>query len=156
MQDSTAFEAPPPATVYPVRLAMAYPEKLSRLSTFFRLILIIPVFLFLYLLQANTVAAIWAAVLVRGRIPHWLFDFQVGLNRFQARTGAYVGLLTDKYPAFEGDWVVQYEVDYPEQISRWKLLFWKIITGLPHLVLLFFLYLAAGFCIFIAWWAILF
>lgn len=145
---------------YPVRVAVERADKLSRLSTAFRVILAIPIVLFLSLFGFFVVAAIaaatWATILVRGRIPHWLFDFQVALNRFQVRTTAYVLLLTDKYPAFEGDWVAQYDVDYPQRLSRWKVLLWKIITSLPHLVVLAFLWIAVGFVTFIAWWAILF
>ena len=91
-----------------------------------------------------------------GRIPHWLFDFQVGYNRFSTRASAYFLLLTDKYPAFEGAWVVDYDVDYPERISRWKILFWKMLASVPHFFVLFFLWLAASFCVFIGWFAILF
>jgi hypothetical protein len=153
MQDATLLDTPAP---YPVRLHADYPERLSRLSTFFRIILAIPVWLFIYLIQANIIAAIWAAVLVRGRIPRWLFDFQVGYNRFATRAFAYFWLLEDKYPPFEGDWGIRYEVDYPERISRWKLFLWKLITAIPHFFVLIFLFIAAGFCVFIAWFAILF
>lgn len=141
---------------YPVRLTMAYPEHLSRLTTFFRLVLAMPVVLFLYLFQGSVVVAIWATVLVRGRIPRWLFDFQVGLNRFGARASAYFWLLTDKYPAFEGPWPLEYDVAYPEHLSRWRLVFWKLTTALPHIVILAFLSIAAAFVVFIAWWIVLF
>ena len=177
MQDSTAFEAPPPAAPYPVRLWVEYPEKLSRLSTFFRLILVIPVLFFLALVggasfqwfaadegarnvslggAGGIIAAIWATIIVRGRIPRWLFDFQVGFHRFAYRAYAYFGLLTDRYPAFEGDWDLQYQVDYPDRISRWRILFWKLITSIPHFIVLAFLTIAAFFVTFIAWFAILF
>ncbi|MEX2246691.1 MAG: DUF4389 domain-containing protein [Dehalococcoidia bacterium] len=174
MQDASSFATPPP---YPVRLSIDYPEKLSRLSTFFRVILAIPVLIFLGLLGGTTfewfsrsegvrnisiggagglIAAIWATILVRGSIPRWIFDFQVAVHRFTYRAFAYLGLLTDKYPAFEGDWVVQYDVDYPGRLSRWRILFWKLITSLPHFFVLLFLGIAALFVTVIAWFAILF
>ena len=156
MQDTFAPGEVGPTAAYPVRLTMAYPEELSRLSTFFRVVLALPVIFFLYLFQGSIVAAMWAAILVSGRAPRWLFDFQVGFNRFSTRAGAYFLLLTDKYPAFEGEWVVQYEVDYPERLSRWKLLFWKILTAIPHIVVLAFLYVAVAFVVFIGWFGILF
>lgn len=105
---------------------------------------------------SGIVIAIWATILVRGRIPLWLFDFQVGYNRFSTRAASYFLLLTDRYPAFEGAWVVDYDVDYPEGVSRWKLLFWKILASIPHFIVLFFLWIAVLFCVFIAWFAILF
>lgn len=171
-------DAPAP---YPIRVHMDYPERLSRLSTFFRIILIIPVVIFLGLLQGGSfnfgsfngenarsagagagafggavVLAIWATILVKGRIPYWLFNFQAGVNRFTTRAGAYFTLLTDKYPAFEGDWVLDYEVDYPDRLSRWKILFWKLITSIPHFIVLGFLFFASLFVVVIAWFAILF
>lgn len=145
-----------PIPSYPVRLSMQYPDRMSRLSTFFRVILGIPILFFLYLLQSNVTVGIWAAVLVKGRIPRWLFDFQVGLNRFIARAASYFLLLTDQYPAFEGDWILKYDVDYPDRISRWRLLFWKLITSLPHFVVLAFLWIAVEFVVIIGWFAILF
>jgi hypothetical protein len=164
---------------YPVRVTMAYPERVSRLSTAFRIILAIPVLIFLALLgganfdfnswqgtetggmfagtfAGGIVLAIWATILVRGNIPHWLFDFQVGLNRFAIRAYSYVALLTDRYPAFEGDWDLNYDVEYPDRLSRWRLFFWKLITSIPHFIVLFFLAIAAFVVVIIGWFAILF
>jgi hypothetical protein len=135
---------------------MDYPDHLSRLSTAFRLVLAIPVALFLYLLQYGAVGAMWAAILVKGRIPHWLFEFQVSLNRFTTRATGYFLLLTDLYPAFEGAWPLDYEVAYPNSVSRWKLVIWKFITAIPHFVVLVFLGIAVSVVVVIAWFAILF
>jgi hypothetical protein len=164
------------AAPYPVTFAAAYPERLSRLSTFFRLLLFIPVAIFgavllgsqLYQEEAArggaTVAlgtagavavAAWLAILVRGRIPRWLFDFQVALYRWSNRAFGYLFLLTDHYPPFEGDWVISYDVRYPERLSRWKLLFWKVITAIPHFIILLFLTLGAIIVTVIAWFFIL-
>jgi len=100
--------------------------------------------------------ASWLAILVRGRIPRWLFDFQVAFYRWANRAFGYFLLLTDRYPPFEGDWVISYDVRYPERVSRWKLLFWKGITAIPHLIILEFLGLGAMIVTVIAWFFILF
>jgi hypothetical protein len=154
MQDATGLSQGTPT--YPVRLTVEYPERLSRLSTGFRLILVLPIVLFLYFLNNSIVLAVWATILVRGRIPRWLFDFQVSYHRFANRAFAYFALLTDRYPAFEGNWTLQYDVDYPEKPSRRKVILWKLITALPHIVILSFLFIAVGLVVFISWWAILF
>ena len=92
------------AAPYPVTFDAAYPERLSRLSTFFRLLLAIPVLIFWAVIGGiNAVLPAWLAILVRGRIPRWLFDFQVALNRWSNRAVGYLLLLTDRYPPFEGD-----------------------------------------------------
>jgi hypothetical protein len=162
---------------YPVTFDAAYPERLSRLSTAFRLLLFIPIGIFAFALSgsiyswseraqggttfafgaAGAVAlATWLAILVRGRIPRWLFDFQVALIRWFNRAYGYLFLLTDRYPPFEGDWVISYDVRYPERLSRWKLLFWKVITAIPHFIVLMFLVFGAAIVTVIAWFFIIF
>ena len=107
---------------YAARLEVDYPERLDRLTTFFRLILIIPIGIILGLLTASggtrvvtetgetirtswggitgTLAAATALMIVfRQRYPRWWFDFARELTRFGARVGAYLLLLTDKYPS---------------------------------------------------------
>ena len=92
---------------------------------------------------------------MQGCIPRWLFDFQVALNRWSNRAWGYFLLLTDRYPPFEGDWVISYDVRYPERLSRWKVLFWKVITAIPHFIILMFLALGAMIVTVIAWFFIL-
>ena len=151
------------AAPYPVTFEALYPERLSRLSTFFRLLLFIPVAIFWAVVGAavfsGTAGAVavasWLAILVRGRIPRWLFDFQVALYRWSNRALGYLLLLVDRYPPFEGDWVISYDVRYPERLARWKLLFWKFITAIPHFIILLFLGLGAIVVTVIAWFFIL-
>ena len=149
----TELTAQPP---YPVRLEVDYPAQQSRWKALLRLPLSIPIFIFAYLLQGGVAPAIWAAILVRGRIPRWLFDFEVALNRWQLRAVSYFLLLTDGYPPFEGDYAVRYEVPYPERSSRWRLVVWKFITSIPHLFLLAILTLTLVVVVPIGWFAILF
>ena len=161
---------------YPVSFDVEYPEQLDRLSSAFRIILFIPVAFFLALVGGQAfsysdfgdatsvglaggggiVLAIWAAVIVRQYVPHWLFDFQVALMRFQARAYGYLALLTDRFPAFEGEYPISFDVRYPDKLNRWKVAIWKIITSIPHIIILFFLYLALFVVVVIAWFAILF
>ena len=82
---------------------------------------------------------------LRGRIPGWMFDFQVRLIDWQARAIAYTALLTDTYPAFEGVYPVRFDAEYPERVSRWKVLIWKYVTSIPHSIVLQFLWIGAFF-----------
>lgn len=141
---------------YPIQLQVDYPEKQSRWKALLRLPLSIPLLLFSYLLESSVAVAIWAAILVRGRIPHWLFEFRVAVNRWQVRAGSFLLLLTDQYPPFEGDYAIRYDVQYPDRLSRWRLVIWKFITCIPHFVILFFLALSLVPVTLIAWFAILF
>lgn len=162
---------------YPVRLEVDYPETQSRWKALFRLFLAIPVLIFVALLTgggggageatrrggefaaagtSGVIVAIWVTIVLRQRIPRWLFDFQAWVNRFTARAFGYLALLTDEYPAFEDDYPVRYEIDYPDRLSRWKVFVWKIITSIPHLFVLVVLYLTLVVVVPIAWFAILF
>ncbi|MEX0682781.1 MAG: DUF4389 domain-containing protein [Dehalococcoidia bacterium] len=179
--ESQLYSVPPPeppAPSYPVTLEADPPGELSRLSTFFRIILAIPLFIFVAVLSGGVessaadqtqdgfyfslgtlgslVVAHWVVILVRRRPVGWLFDTIVHIQRFSTRALAYILLLTDKYPPFEGEWFLRYEVERPEVLSRWKLLFWKVITAIPHILILIALWFLVAVVVVIAWFAILF
>lgn len=94
----------------PVGFTVTYPEQLSRgtllLKTFFGWLYVgIPhgVALMFYGLAAAAVTFIaWFAILFTGKYPRGMFDFVVGLFRWQMRVNAYLLLLTDAYPPFGG------------------------------------------------------
>ena len=129
---------------YAARLEIDYPDKLDRLTTFFRLVWIIPIAIILGLISGagqtvtNTVVlneagevvnrtrdtagglasglavATALMIIVRQRYPRWWFDFAVELARFGGRVGAYLLLLTDIYPSTVETQSVHLEVDYPD------------------------------------------
>ena len=144
---------------YPLTFEVDYPERSSRLATLFRLILAIPLFVLLGVTSSfgvgSVVIASWVAILVRGNIPRWLFDFQVAANRFVSRAMGYLLLFVDRYPPFDGDFPIRYEVEYPARLIRWKVLFWKAITAIPHYIVLFFLAIGALVALVISWFAII-
>lgn len=90
--------------VYPVRLLIdERVEGRNRLTTFFRIFLVIPHWIVLYFLGlAAGVAAFlaWVAALVTGRVPQSLHDFIAGVLRWGTRVNAYLYLLVDEYPPF--------------------------------------------------------
>lgn len=170
-----------PPEVYPARLDVDYPEKLDRLTTFFRLIWAIPILIIVGLLTAagsETVVAetservrttdggilsglFVATVLMivfRVRYPRWWFDFARELTRFSARVGAYLFLLTDRYPSTVEEQSVHLEIDYPDVergLNRWLPLV-KWLLAIPHYFVLAVLFVVAVVVGFIAWLAILF
>src|SRR5580698_7163451 len=88
---------------YPVTFEVDYVERRSRLTAFFRLILAIPVAIWLYVYGIVACIAIviaWFAILITARYPRALFDFVAGFNRALARGTAYAALLCDPYPPF--------------------------------------------------------
>jgi hypothetical protein len=92
---------------YPVRMQFAGPlPQYSRLKTFFRLILAIPILILRYvaglLIEVAAIFA-WFVVVFTGRMPQGLQDALVLAESFTARTDAYVLLLTETYPPFRDD-----------------------------------------------------
>jgi hypothetical protein len=168
------------ATPYAARLSIDYPERLDRLSTFFRLIWIIPIAIVLGLLTASgnqtivTVNGQQAAgtgggllaglatatalmIVVRLRYPRWWFDFARELTRFGYRVSSYMALLTDRYPSTVDEQSIHLEIEYPDvekDLNRWLPLV-KWLLAIPHYVVLLFLWIGAILAIVIAWFAIL-
>jgi hypothetical protein len=88
---------------YPVRLNAAYPERQSRLSAFFRWLLVIPQWIVLWLLsyvQGLLVLVNIVVVVFTGRPNADVFRIIAGINRWSARVTLYASLATDKYPPF--------------------------------------------------------
>ncbi len=91
---------------YPITLDVEFPDKLSRLTTFFRYFMVIPQMVVLYFvgIAASVVLFIsWWAILFMGRYPRWAFDFVSGYLRWSTRVNGYSYYLTDEYPPFSMD-----------------------------------------------------
>jgi Domain of unknown function (DUF4389) len=169
------------ASVYPARLEVDYPERLNRVTTLFRLILGIPIIIVITVLSAEATqtaydrsgeavtqtsggisAGLFLATLLmivfRRRYPRWWFDFAREFTRFGARVGAYIALLTDKYPSTVEEQSIHLEIDYPDverDLNRWLPLV-KWLLAIPHYLVLIVLSVGAVFSVVIAWFAILF
>lgn len=173
-------------TPYAARLDVDYPEGLNRLTTFFRLILAIPIVIILSIVSASAdstyivvsdagetiskitttsggiAGALFLAtllmILFRQRYPRWWFDFARELTRFETRIGAYLALLTDQYPSTVDEQAVHLEIDYPdaEQDLNRWLPLVKWLLAIPHYVVVAVLAVGAIFAVIIAWFAILF
>jgi hypothetical protein len=91
-------------SAYPVRLsATEQVEGRNRLTTLFRIIMIIPHYIIISVLgyAAWIVALIgWFAALFTGTVPAGLHSFLAGYTRWNARYMAYALLITDEYPPF--------------------------------------------------------
>ena len=131
---------------YSARLEIEYPETLDRLSSFFRMIWVIPIAVVLSLIYSTAsqtivivsdsgemvtkatstgggilgglFAATMLMILFRQRYPRWWFDFALELTRFAARITAYMALLTDKYPSTVDAQSVHLDFDYPRCQTR--------------------------------------
>jgi Domain of unknown function (DUF4389) len=170
-----------PASVYAARLEIDYPEQHDRVTTFFRVFMVIPIAIVIGVLTSgvtqtaydqnaqtagNTSGGIASGlflatllmILFRKRYPRWWFDFALELARFGTRIGAYMALLTDQYPSTVEEQSVHLQIDYPDverDLSQGMPLV-KWFLAIPHYIVLAVLYLLAFFAVIIAWFAILF
>jgi len=89
---------------YPLRfLTSDETENRNRLTTFFRLFMVIPhlfVLAFIGIAASVVLVIAWFAALIVGYVPAGMHGFLAGYNRWSARVNAYFDLLTDVYPPF--------------------------------------------------------
>jgi hypothetical protein len=164
---------------YPANLTVDYPDRpLDRLSSFFRIITVLPILFILGLLPGNyfysnsarshdflTIIStsyvflpLILMLLFRKKYPRWWYDWNLALVKFGYRIGAYALLLRDEYPSTEDEQAVHVEIAYPDaasELSRWLPLV-KWFLAIPHYIVLFFLAIATVICAIFAWFAILF
>lgn len=153
-----------------MKLVIQRQEKFSRtellLRTFFGFIYIgIPHLIVLNLLQIGllfiNIARFWI-ILITGKWPKSMFDYAVKLQRYSLRVSARLLNLCDGYPAFGlngSDTQTEFDIEYRESYSRGRLLgrlFFGIFLIFPHIFVIYFKFIGMYFCIFIAWWAVLF
>jgi hypothetical protein len=167
-----------PAVAYPVQYSVDYPDRpLNRLTTFFRLFVVIPIAIVLSLVEGGftygygggrttTIAAaggllvlpVLLMILFRQKYPRWWFDWNLQLMRFSARVGVFLALMDDRYPSTDEQQSVRLDFPYPDarnDLNRWlPLVKWLLV--IPHYVVLLFLYIAAFFVVVAAWFVILF
>ncbi len=170
------------ANAYPVHLTIDYPDRpLSRLSSAFRIFTVIPILIVLAALDsanyswdshwgdtrssqtasggvAVLVVPIVLMILFRQKYPRWWYDWNFNLMGFVNRVASYGLLMTDVYPSTDEEQNAHLELPYPDvqrDLNRWLPLV-KWLLAIPHLIILFFLSIAAFFAVVIAWFAILF
>jgi hypothetical protein len=165
---------------YAATLSIDYPDRsLNRLTSFFRLITVIPILVILAFLVGTTFGneqtrqATWhmqfttagfvvlptlLMILFRQKYPKWWFDWNLMLSRFSMRVSAYLALLRDEYPSTDEEQSVHLDLVYPDvekNLNRWlPLIKWLLV--IPHYVILIVLGIIVVVLVIVAWFAILF
>ena len=169
------------AVDYPVVFNVERAEKLNRLTTLFRIILVIPIAIILGIVAVYTAtglvnsdgnfantsgySAIAAGlgvatalmILFRQKYPRWWFDFQMELQRFSLRVTVYALALRDEYPSTDEKQAVTLEIPYPDvekDLKRWMPLV-KWFLAIPHYIVLAVLGIFGIFVAIIGWFAVL-
>ena len=128
-----------PVEQRPVRLVVRDDLRRSRLTVVFRLLLAIPVLVWVTLrgIAASVVAFVnWLAVLIQGEVPESLHGFVASYLRYATQVSAYVFLAADPYPWFraQADYPVDLEIDPPVRQGRWGG-FFRLVLAVPALLL---------------------
>jgi len=166
---------------YPIQYSVDYPDRmLDRLRTFFRIFMVIPILIVLGTVSGST--STWESttgsdttlistgaggilffgpllmILFRQKYPRWWFDWNLELQRFSNRVGAYLALMDDRYPSTDDHQSVHLDYVYPDaqrDLNRWLPLV-KWFLAIPHYIVLILLNIAAIVVVIVAWFAILF
>ncbi|MDY0814686.1 DUF4389 domain-containing protein [Kitasatospora purpeofusca] len=148
------WQAPPAAAPYPNEwlpaLDLPAPGPQNRLTVLFRLLLLIPQFIVVWVLTvvAFVVTVIgWFGALVLGRLPVFAADYLGAYVPYETRVNAYLLMTTGSYPPFAfrvPDYPVQVGLR-PGELNRLAVLF-RIVLVIPAAVVQGLLY--AG------WWVV--
>jgi hypothetical protein len=171
--EATSYPAATPPS-YPITFSVEYPERqLNRLTTFFRIFMVIPIAIVAALLPGSSASSYGSELIVvtgslvvfptvlmilfRKKYPRWWFDWNLELMRFSNRISVYLSLMDDEYPSTDEMQAVRLAFPYPDadRLERGLPLV-KWLLAIPHYVVLFFLYIGAFFALIGAWFAILF
>jgi hypothetical protein len=168
-----------PSSSYPASLKVEYPDRpLNRLTSFFRIIVIIPIaivlgmvangsirweaehnggWIFLFVSGSFLFFPLLLMILFRQKYPRWWFDWNLNLSRFYYRVLAYFALLRDEYPSTDEEQAVHLDLRYPDAKNDigqgWPLIKW--LLAFPHWIIMIVFGFFALICIFLAWFAIL-
>jgi hypothetical protein len=143
----------------------------NRLTAFFRIILVVPAFIFISSFAPSTLisddgSAIFAglialpaalAIVVRQVYPSYVLAFNEAVLSLQTRVDVYLLLLSDQYPSIEENDVVS--VTFPEvdakQLNRWlPLIKWLLALPLYLVGIVYLIY--AALLTLLGWFSILF
>jgi Domain of unknown function (DUF4389) len=140
--DSSPDLVEPPAQLprHPVRIRIRDALRRSRLTTFFRLPLALPHFVWLAgwsVLAFFASVAAWFTALAFGRVPATLHRFLATYVRYASHVFAFVTLVGNPFPGFvgrEGSYPIDVEIDAPVDQRRVVTLF-RFFLAMPALLL---------------------
>ncbi len=151
------------APAYPFALAVDPPVPQSRVTVFFRIIMVIPHLIVMALLGIVTsliTLAAWFIILFTGSYPAGMSGFVVNWLHWFARATGYMYLLTGLYPPFamgpDDSYPVRFSGEAQESGRNRVTVFFRIFMVIPHYIILYVLQVAAEVVLLISWFAALF
>jgi len=149
--------------MYPIDYEADFNPTPNRATTFFRIILAIPWIIVAYfwgILFLFTHLFAWVSVIILGRYPEWLYNFNSGVIRFGVRFYAWAYLQTDVWPPFglADDPSYPIRVNFAPRAAKQSRLkaFFRLILAIPMLIVSYAInYIHLGAAI-VAWMTIVF
>lgn len=150
-------------------LAIPCPEKSNRLTAFFRILCVIPMFILLCLVNGFCVGKgtvigggmlflpIMLTIIFSKKYPKAWFDWVYYLTKFETRIFSYLFLLRDEFPSVDEDQSVKLDLRYPDTATELHraLPLVKWLLAIPHYIILIVLSIAVIIASIIAWFSIL-
>ncbi|CAB4707478.1 MAG: DUF4389 domain-containing protein [Actinobacteria bacterium] len=129
----------PPVPSHPISFVVTDDLRRSRLTVFFRLLLVIPHLIVVALWAIAALFALlaaWFAALFTGRVPAGLHDFLASYLRYSTRVTAYAYLIADPFPPFGsgGSYPLDVTIAPPQTQGRLSV-FFRLLLAIPALAL---------------------
>lgn len=160
--------ATPDPHPYPATLSLESPEKIANWRPLVQWFLAIPHFVVLYVLGivASVLSIVaWFAIVFTGKLPSGIAEWLALYLRYGNRVSAYAGFLRPEYPPFSLETGSGDPGEYPGVRTDLNpalsdrnrvTTFFRFLLVIPHVVVLFFVGLAASILWVIALFAVLF
>lgn len=149
--------------MYPVTYEADYQRDRNRLTTFFRIIVVIPwlIVAMVYWIAAYVVVAIaWFALLILGRYPKGMYNFVGGVLRFSMKVSGFLSLQTDAWPGFglsdDPAYPIRVRIAEPAAKQSRLKVFFRLILLIPAFVISILMQYAIQYIVVISWLTIVF
>jgi Domain of unknown function (DUF4389) len=123
---------------HPVRLVVTDDLRRSRVTVFFRLLLVIPHLIWIMLWGIPAIFALlfaWFAALFTKRVPLGLHNFLASYVRYQTHVFSYSVIAANPFPSFSGtaDYPITIDIAPPTEQGRLGV-FFRLLLALPALL----------------------
>jgi Domain of unknown function (DUF4389) len=155
MSEVASVDSPAAGAAHPIQLIVTDDLRRSRLTVFFRLLLVIPhlIWLALWGIAAEILLLVaWIIGIFMGYIPDGIHNFLAGYVRYATRVTAYILLLANPFPPFSAShpYAVDAQIALAAPQSRLGI-FFRLILAIPAIVLTYVFRIVNNVIAFLMW-----